>query len=95
MKFDFCPGSSRFRQPQPDIIKCPTCSEELEIWTDEIQVTCPKCKKTVIREAGASCLDWCKYAKDCVGEEVYNKYLKNKALSRQAKKITKKTKKDV
>jgi len=87
MKFDFCPGSSKFKQPQPEIIKCPTCSEELEIWTDEIQVTCPSCKDTVMREGGASCLDWCKYAKECVGDLTYNKYMHNKAITIKQKLI--------
>ena len=81
MKFDFCPGSSKFKRPEPETIKCPTCSEEIEMWTDEIQVTCPNCKNTVMREGGASCLDWCKYAKECVGDNTYNKYIKNKAIT--------------
>jgi HD superfamily phosphodiesterase len=81
MKFDFCPGSSKFKQPQPEIIKCPNCPEEIEIWTDEIQVICPKCKQTVTRERNASCLDWCKYARECVGDITYSKYMQNKAIT--------------
>ena len=27
-----------------------------------------------------SCLDWCAYGKDCVGEETYNKYQQNRAV---------------
>lgn len=27
-----------------------------------------------------SCLEWCKFAKDCVGEEAYDRYMKNRAL---------------
>lgn len=87
MKFDFCPGSSKFKQPEPEIIKCPSCSTEIEIWTDEIQVTCPQCKNVVMREAGASCLDWCKYAKECVGDNTYNKYMQNKETSIKQKLI--------
>jgi HD superfamily phosphohydrolase YqeK len=81
MKFDFCPGSSKFRQPEPETIKCPSCSAEVEIWTDEIQATCPKCKRIVMREAGVSCLDWCRYAKECVGSSAYNNYMRNKAIT--------------
>lgn len=50
----------------------------MEIWTDEVKAKCPKCKKSVVRNGGATCLDWCKYAKECLGEELYKKYLKNK-----------------
>ncbi|MGB9643048.1 MAG: hypothetical protein ACPL3Q_07620, partial [Candidatus Ratteibacteria bacterium] len=53
----------------------------LEIWTDEIKVICPNCKKEVLRLQEASCLDWCKYAKQCVGDEIYNKYMKNKSMT--------------
>lgn len=81
-----CPGAKLFRQPEPEILRCPYCQEELEIWTDEIKTKCSKCKKTITREQAQSCLDWCKYAKECVGEDVYNKYMSNKAKS---KKMTK------
>lgn len=73
-----CPGSSRFKQPVPEILQCPSCGEEVEIWTDEVEAVCRNCKVTVTRQKGQSCLDWCKYAKECVGEERYNKYLSNK-----------------
>lgn len=73
-----CPGSQNFSQPHPESIKCPFCGEDTEIWTDEVQAKCHKCKKTVFREQGQSCLDWCKYARECVGDEQYNKYMKNR-----------------
>ena len=73
-----CPGSKSIRQPQPEFIKCPFCAYEVEIWTDEIKAICPKCKKTVLRDAQASCLEWCKYAKECVGDDTYNKFMQNR-----------------
>ena len=76
-----CPGAKRFRQPEPEIINCPSCGEEVEIWTDEVQAICPNCKETVMRQEGPSCLDWCRYAKECVGERSYNKYMQNKAMT--------------
>jgi predicted RNA-binding Zn-ribbon protein involved in translation (DUF1610 family) len=83
-----CPGAQRFTQPQPEIIKCTFCSEEVEIWTNEVQATCPNCKKIVMRQQDTSCLDWCKYAKECVGEQVYSKYIKNRAIIKKQR-ITK------
>ena len=74
-----CPGADRFKQPKPESVKCASCGEEAEIWTDEFQTTCPNCQKKVTRaQAFQSCLDWCKFAKECVGELVYNKYMKSK-----------------
>lgn len=77
-----CPGSQAFSQPQPEFIKCPYCKSEVEIWTDEVKTKCQKCKKTVMRGEAQSCLDWCKYAKECVGDKVYKKYMKNKRLNK-------------
>lgn len=65
---DSCPGSQRFKQPLPESIKCKTCGEEVEIWTDETSTICPNCKKAVERPQGQSCLDWCKYAKECMDD---------------------------
>ena len=77
-----CPGSQTFSQPHPESIKCPHCGEEAEIWSDEVKTTCPKCKKTIFRGTLQSCLDWCKYAKKCVGEKIYETYMKNKKLNK-------------
>jgi phage FluMu protein Com len=77
---NFCPGAKDFRQPKPISLKCPFCGELLEIWTDEVKTICPKCKKIVFKEMPQSCVDWCKYAKSCLGEELYQKYLDNKKI---------------
>lgn len=78
MSLSNCPGSQNFRQPKPDIVKCSSCSSEVEIWTDEIKAICPNCKKTVLRKSGPSCFDWCKYVKECAGQQVYDKYMQNR-----------------
>jgi len=31
--------------------RCPECRDEIEIFTDEEKITCPKCKREVTREA--------------------------------------------
>ena len=84
-----CPGSQRFSQPQPENIMCPYCKGEVEIWTDEMKTVCCHCKKTIVKGEMPSCMDWCKYAKKCLGEEAYNRYLKNKE---QTEKLRKKEK---
>lgn len=85
MAIDFCPGSEKFRQPQPEMLKCPSCGQELEVWTDEIQATCPNCKAKVLREAQASCLEWCRYAKECVGDRLYDRYMRNRTITIKGK----------
>ena len=78
-----CPGSQRFSMPSPEIIRCQYCGGEVEIWTDETKAACPKCKKKITRPEGQNCLDWCKYAKECVGERLYDKYMRNKRKSKK------------
>src|SRR3989338_8158395 len=86
MALDFCPGSSKFKRPEPDYLKCPKCGNEVEIWTDEIQGTCPKCHNKILRvQEGSSCLDWCKHAKECVGDDSYKKYMQNKSVTTKEK----------
>ena len=83
-----CPGSKVIRQPLPEFIKCPFCSQEVEIWTDEVKATCSKCKKTVVREQETSCLEWCAYAKECVGDEAYDNFMKNRVVTIKDKLIS-------
>lgn len=63
-----CPGSQKFKQPQPEMIKCPYCGTETEIWTDETVTRCPECKKYISHKRQQSCLDWCKYVNECIGK---------------------------
>lgn len=76
-----CSGSEKFKKPQPQNLKCPSCGEDAEIWTDEIETLCPKCNTKVARPQEQSCLDWCSYAKECVGAQKYTLYMHNKATS--------------
>ncbi len=75
-----CPGSKNLRQPKPEYVKCASCGQEVEIWTDEVKTACLNCKAVVMRQDQTSCLEWCKYAKECVGEAAYNNFLKNKSI---------------
>jgi ribosomal protein S27AE len=75
--FDRCPGAGNIRTPTIKIKKCPECGEELEIFSTDIKVKCNKCGFTVYNEL-ESCIQWCKYAEKCVGEELYKKLKKEK-----------------
>ncbi len=75
-----CPGSQSFSQPHPEFINCPFCNAEVEIWTDENKAICPKCKKDITRELQESCLEWCKYAKECVGTDKFEEFMRGKNI---------------
>lgn len=63
-----CPGQDK-RNIKARNIQCPACGYKVEIFSDEIKITCPKCKALVCQERLPSCVDWCKAARECVGEE--------------------------
>jgi len=59
-----CPGISQFMRPIPQYIKCPKCSSDVEIWSDEEKAQCSQCG-TIFPRKVQSCLDWCEYADKC------------------------------
>ena len=83
MSFKRCPGSMAFAQPRIEIVRCPHCGDDAEVWTDEAEGKCRKCGQAVIRTATQSCIDWCKYARDCLGDEGHKKYQEMKTRLRK------------
>jgi transposase len=68
-----CPGAAAVRgTPTLETRVCPNCGAEIEIFSIDKQVTC-SCGFTAYNDT-QTCINWCKYAKDCVGEEMYNHY---------------------
>jgi ribosomal protein S27AE len=69
---DKCGGAANLRTPTLEIKQCPECSREVEVFSNETEGRCGKCGFTIFNNL-ESCIQWCKYAKECVGEELYNK----------------------
>lgn len=78
-----CRGSVGFVRPSPEVFRCPSCGREVEIWSDEATKTCPVCAKPLFRPGMQSCLDWCKHAQECVGEEKLGQYTGMKGILRK------------
>jgi hypothetical protein len=74
---DHCPGAANLRTPSLAIKKCPQCGEEVELFSNDISVKCSTCGFEVYNDI-VSCVQWCKYAKECVGEEMYNRLMAQK-----------------
>ena len=70
-----CPGAINFRKVRPDDVDCPFCGTEVEIWSDEPFARCPTCGREVTQSRGASCIDWCTYARECVGSDKYERLM--------------------
>lgn len=73
--FSNCPGTARFRTPTLTIKKCPRCGEEVEVFSSDVKVQCSKCGLTIFNDIN-SCIEWCAYAKECIGPELYEKLKK-------------------
>ena len=67
-----CPGQDD-RNIKAETIRCPDCGYKVEIFSDETKVSCPKCRSLVCRVRLPSCVDWCKHARECIGEEKWKK----------------------
>jgi len=67
-----CPGAARIKGT-PTICEkiCPNCGREIEIFSIDASVQC-ECGFTAYNEE-QTCIQWCKYAKECFGEEVYER----------------------
>ena len=70
--FDKCPGANVIRTPKLKEKKCPECGGPVEIFSTDLQVRCPNCGYTIFDNI-QSCITWCKYARECVGDEVYER----------------------
>ncbi len=75
-----CPGQDK-RNLKVEMINCQNCGYEIEFFSDEITRICPQCKAVAYRERMPSCIDWCKSAKECMGEKIYNKYSRDRKIS--------------
>lgn len=62
-----CPGRDK-RFVKAENIICPGCGSLEEIFSDEVKARCLQCKNLIHREKAPSCADWCKKAKECIGE---------------------------
>ena len=77
MILDHCPGAVHLKTPTLTLKKCPQCGEEIEIFSSDTSASCPGCGYVIYNDT-LSCIQWCKYAKECVGEEMYRKFYKPK-----------------
>ena len=71
---DKCPGAEIILMPTIKLKTCPECGEEVELLSSDVAAKCPGCGFTLYNDV-TSCVLWCEYAKECVGEKVYNRIM--------------------
>ena len=72
MMFEGCQGKPRTPTIHEKI--CPNCGNVIEIFSIDTQVPCDRCGFVAYNDT-LSCVQWCQYAKKCVGEEMYAKMM--------------------
>jgi len=74
---DRCPGAASLRGAQEIKVKiCPECDEEIEIFSRDTHVQC-ECGFIAYNDT-QNCIQWCALARECVGDEIYNKFMPKK-----------------
>ena len=68
MIMDGCQGKPRTPTIEDRI--CPNCGNPIEIFSTDTEVACDNCGFIVYNDK-LSCVQWCKYAKQCVGCLLY------------------------
>jgi hypothetical protein len=61
----------------PTIIEkiCPQCGHEIELFSIDTEMACEHCGFIAYNDT-LSCVQWCKHAKKCVGEEMYEQMMR-------------------
>ena len=74
-----CPGSARFRSPTLAVKICPQCGKEIELFSVD---PCKKCECGFIAFNDIqSCLQWCAYARECAGADIYEQFIAKKGVT--------------
>ena len=72
--FDGCPGAVNIRgTPTLEEKTCPDCGATIELFSSDMQAQC-KCGFIAYNDV-QSCISWCSYARECVGNEVYERMM--------------------
>ncbi|MBQ1415354.1 MAG: hypothetical protein IIY92_05405 [Lachnospiraceae bacterium] len=54
---------------------CPQCGHEIEIFSVDTEAVCENCGFKIYNDT-LNCVQWCQYARQCVGDEMYEHLMK-------------------
>ena len=75
-----CQG--RDHTPTLAVKTCPNCGHEVEVFSIDTSVNCENCGFTVYNDA-ISCVQWCQYARTCVGDAEYERLMEIAAMQKE------------
>ncbi len=81
MIMEGCQGKPQIRIMEKT---CPQCGHEIEIFSVDTEAVCENCGYVIYNDT-LSCVQWCKYAKQCVGEQTYERLMAFVKLREQRK----------
>ncbi len=68
---------------------CPRCGHVIEIFSIDTEMACENCGFVVYNDA-LSCVQWCQYARKCVGDEMYERMMAIAKSQKERKEAAKK-----
>lgn len=71
MLFEGCQGKQGVTVQEK---RCPQCGNNVEIFSTDISAECDNCGFTIYNDV-LSCIQWCDSARECVGDEMYERLL--------------------
>ena len=80
MIFEGCQGKPRTPTLEEKI--CPRCGNVIEVFSTDTEVACDKCGFVTYNDS-LSCVQWCPYARKCVGDEMYEHMMEIAAMQKQ------------
>ncbi len=83
MTFEGCQGKPRTPTIHEKV--CPQCGQIIELFSIDTEVACENCGFVAYNDT-LSCVQWCKYAKQCVGEQMYNHMMEIAAVQKKHRK---------
>ena len=64
-----CQGRSKTPEIHEKV--CPNCGHTIEIFSIDTEAVCENCGQTIYNDT-LDCVQWCKYARQCVGDAMYD-----------------------
>ena len=75
MAIEGCPGAANISgTPTLKVKTCPVCGADVELFSTDRELACPGCGFVVYNDI-ISCVRWCRMARQCVGDEVYERLM--------------------
>ena len=63
---------------------CPQCGNVIELFSVDTEVACEHCGFVAYNDT-LSCVQWCQYARKCVGDEMYEHMMEIAAVQKARK----------